>query len=328
MNILCPNCQKPLTVPEQFAGQLMRCPMCAGTFTVPGLPAAPPPPAGPDTIPFHPSEAPPPPPPAPPPPAPPEPAKKDESILELPSAPTPAPSPPPPGDYTRTYSMWVSPKVLQFVAPAAMLLIFILTFFPWVGLYPGGIMAVRQSAWGAAFGSYTADDDIGPRWGKEGEPDEPGVSVMMIFYVLLLVPFLLLTVALLLPTFLPLKLPPNIANLLPWRWGVAAALQLILLFFLVLQLLFGFSLESKYIEKVNERYNKMQENIKKHDGGSKEKKGAEVARGEFMSYLERTTWLWLAFWLHVLALVCAALTLLLHQRERLGRPLPEVDLRV
>jgi len=32
MNLLCPNCQKMLTVPEQYAGQLMKCPLCAGTF--------------------------------------------------------------------------------------------------------------------------------------------------------------------------------------------------------------------------------------------------------------------------------------------------------
>ena len=38
MNLLCPNCQKPLTVPEQYAGQPMRCPLCSGTFTVPALP--------------------------------------------------------------------------------------------------------------------------------------------------------------------------------------------------------------------------------------------------------------------------------------------------
>src|SRR5881394_1275726 len=39
MNLLCPNCQKTLTVPEQFAGQLMKCPLCSGTFTVPALPS-------------------------------------------------------------------------------------------------------------------------------------------------------------------------------------------------------------------------------------------------------------------------------------------------
>ena len=47
MNLLCPNCQKPLTVPEQYAGQPMRCPLCAGTFTVPALPQTPAPPPAP-----------------------------------------------------------------------------------------------------------------------------------------------------------------------------------------------------------------------------------------------------------------------------------------
>src|SRR5438128_387044 len=39
MNLLCPNCGKMLTVQEQYAGQMMKCPLCAGTFTVPALPA-------------------------------------------------------------------------------------------------------------------------------------------------------------------------------------------------------------------------------------------------------------------------------------------------
>ena len=38
MNLLCPNCQKMLTVPEQYAGQLMKCPLCSNNFTVPALP--------------------------------------------------------------------------------------------------------------------------------------------------------------------------------------------------------------------------------------------------------------------------------------------------
>ncbi len=68
MNLLCPNCQKMLTVPEQYAGQMMKCPLCAGTFTVPGLPAAaaPPPPPPVETIPFQSDPMPPPPPPPPP----------------------------------------------------------------------------------------------------------------------------------------------------------------------------------------------------------------------------------------------------------------------
>src|SRR6516162_9166111 len=39
MELLCPNCQKKLTVPEQYAGQIMRCPLCQGTFNVPAIPS-------------------------------------------------------------------------------------------------------------------------------------------------------------------------------------------------------------------------------------------------------------------------------------------------
>src|ERR1700730_17866743 len=97
MNLLCPNCQKPLSVPEQYAGQPMRCPLCNGTFTVPALPqtSAPPPPpspeprlapsGAPDVYGLKaPGAAPPPPPP-------------DLDMPELPPSPvTGAPPPPPP----------------------------------------------------------------------------------------------------------------------------------------------------------------------------------------------------------------------------------------
>src|SRR5205807_2326346 len=60
MDFLCPSCQKMLTVPDQYAGTLMKCPLCQNTFQAPALPAKPPPleAAGPAT--------PPTPPPAPP----------------------------------------------------------------------------------------------------------------------------------------------------------------------------------------------------------------------------------------------------------------------
>ncbi len=66
MNLLCPNCRKLLTVPDQSAGQRMRCPLCSGEFTVPALPQAPgatPPPSTfpPASTPAPPTSAPPPP---------------------------------------------------------------------------------------------------------------------------------------------------------------------------------------------------------------------------------------------------------------------------
>src|SRR5258707_6610778 len=41
MKLICPSCQKELTVPDQYAGQVMKCPLCAGNFTAPTLPQAP-----------------------------------------------------------------------------------------------------------------------------------------------------------------------------------------------------------------------------------------------------------------------------------------------
>src|SRR5260370_38853296 len=40
MNLLCPNCQTMLSVPEQNAGQLMKCQNCNKYFSVPALPKA------------------------------------------------------------------------------------------------------------------------------------------------------------------------------------------------------------------------------------------------------------------------------------------------
>src|SRR5947209_2379435 len=168
MNLLCPNCQKPLTVPEQYAGQPMRCPLCSGTFTVPALPtpAAPAAPIAP---------MPPPPPssvatvapadtygfkePVPPPTSPAPAAPAADLAFEQMSSPSRAPSAitggapsasrqsfteaqptypstPTPEGYQRKYTVWFSPKHLQYVAPIAVFLVFILTFFPWVGVYP------------------------------------------------------------------------------------------------------------------------------------------------------------------------------------------------
>src|SRR5438034_1070971 len=41
MELLCPSCQKKLTIPDQYAGQLMKCPLCTQTFTAPALPPTP-----------------------------------------------------------------------------------------------------------------------------------------------------------------------------------------------------------------------------------------------------------------------------------------------
>ena len=91
MNLLCPNCQKPLTVPDQYAGQPMRCPLCQGTFAVAAPPVAANPPQ---------QRAAPPAPPAQPSPPVPAPVVQQPAPRPAPPAIT-APPPPPPAPSRR-----------------------------------------------------------------------------------------------------------------------------------------------------------------------------------------------------------------------------------
>src|SRR5262249_48551463 len=152
---------------------------------------------------------------------------------------------------------WFSPRVLEWVAPAALVLVFVLLFFSWVGIYPGGVPALTQTAWQAAFGSYSADPDVEHLTPIKEEPDKPGASVLMIFYVLLFLPVLVLTVGCLALNFVKVKLPPAVEQLLPWRRGIVAAANLFLFIFLGLQLALGFSLESRTRELIDKRVAEM-----------------------------------------------------------------------
>src|SRR5205807_9964287 len=64
-----------------------------------------------------------------------------EPIWDAEERPTSRPAPPPPPrpseGHASRFSIWFSPRVLPWVVVGAVLLAFLLTFFPWVGLYPG-----------------------------------------------------------------------------------------------------------------------------------------------------------------------------------------------
>lgn len=339
MNLLCPLCQKMLTVDEKFAGQVMKCPHCAGTFTVPNLPGAPAPPPAPPAPAAHPAPA------APDvyavaPPTDVAPAAPASGVTppvrEEPASSTtspvvkdvPPPSQPSTAGYQRVFTVTFSPKVLMFVPPVAIVLIFFFQFLPWVGVYPGGVPAVTQSAWGAAFGGYTEDPDmrtvfkIPTEEEIKKDPDKvkdirSGVNVLTIFYLLLFLPTLVVTVGCLALNYTHINLPKGLTPLLPWRWGIVAAANLLLFLFLALQILLGFSLENK----VRESYDAG--TPKKETMNTVEQKVAEATHGMHLAYLHRTVWLRLTVWLHVLAILCAALVFWSGRHE--NRPPPRMD---
>ncbi len=204
------------------------------------------------------------------------------------------PTTPVPEGYARRFTIWFSPKYLQYVAPVALFLVLVLTFFPWVGMWFGP-MGGGQNAWQAAFGMIGAD--------KEGGP---GVAVLLIFYLLLFIPTFLITIGCLVLSLLPAhSVPPAIHVIMPWRWGIAAALNLVVFLFLCLQLVLRFPLENFFYA---------------HPPG--DFSGPEQALASLA--VSRTIWLDFAVLFHILTIAGAGLTFWVLRRG--PRPAPRLDL--
>ena len=245
MEFLCPSCQKMLTVPDQYAGTKMKCPLCSAAFTAPSLPSHASTPTGPGPFP----------PPSPPAPSVPLPPPMSSDRTTPPSLPT--------GEYRRRVGLSLNPRVIQWIAPAALVLVFLLQlFFSWVGMYPGGHPVAAQGAWTSAFGYYSSAID--PLWQKLPEVNHavPAVTLqekrddgklydvwpewnpLMVLYLLLFLAALVVVVVVALLPLITLKLPPIVDQLKPWRWPIAAAVALVPFLVLTLQLLLNFGLES------------------------------------------------------------------------------------
>lgn len=149
MEIQCPSCQKRLSIGDQFANQLVKCPACNGVFMAPALAAAPVAPAlpvtaaQPDILPFT-NDAPPP-----------RPAEAATFSPQLPKG------PPPPkyfveeeptgpiGEYTKTSTCHLRPDIVRWIAPVSLTLIFVVSFLNWLNV---GFPPVGRSLWELAFG--------------------------------------------------------------------------------------------------------------------------------------------------------------------------------
>jgi hypothetical protein len=310
MELLCPSCQRRLTIPDQYAGQPMKCPMCNNAFTAPALAPVP----GAATY-------------TPPPPAPPPAPSGDALAAGAPPQAAPAPLPPP-GDYIAHKSIWFSPRVLPWVVLGALLLVFILSFFPWDRTLGDAFgehnSIISQSAWQAAFGSYSVYPAPADKEKKElpAELQTPGgVNILILFYVLLLILLLLVTAAAVVVDVIQAPLPPAVQQLLPWRWAAVAGLTALTFVLLVLQLLLGFRMENALARNVDYGVDKMLERSSKES----DKEQAAAARTAARTFgHHRSTFLTLALLLHLAALLCSVPLFLGDPRR--GRPIPRLDL--
>jgi hypothetical protein len=375
MNLLCPSCQNPLAVPEQYAGQLMKCPLCGNNFTVPALaptpaaaaepslaytsgpspamapeedshdftpielsghippPVSPPPPStdrNHGTYGLTPEAARPAPPPLPPPPprpaAPVAPTAPPAGIRPAPPSP---PRPTAAGGYTHTVATTLHPRSLRLIAPVCLVLVFVLSLFPWVGVYLGGNGIITQNAWGAAFGATSVDTvfDFHEKW-EEKTPaeDKPGPDWLMILFLLFgLIPAVVVGLgAVALPRLMrEFKLPPGLAQIEPWRWLIVSGVTLLALLFLFLQLVTSFSIEAKAHARVARTLAK--ENEKATNNEIKAKWNEIKGNQDYMvAGLRRTVSLRLSFILLLLAAAGAAGAHWLDQRGP-DRPLPRFE---
>jgi hypothetical protein len=163
---------------------------------------------------------------------------------------TAAPPPPAPAGYERTRGFTLSPKALAWVPAACLTLIFLFSFFTWVGSYADGYTLYSQSAWQTLSGAISVNATVP----ADAIPEETDImqrahtSWWMVPYLLLLVLTLIAAWAeRILGASDRAKLPPHVARLeghvWPWRFAGLVALTAVLLLLLVLQSWRGFGLE-------------------------------------------------------------------------------------
>jgi flagellar basal body-associated protein FliL len=224
--------------------------------------------------------------------------------------------------YAHSATVWISPRVLRWVAPVAVVALVVLLFLPWTGVYPGGHRVYSQNAFQTIWGGVSVDP-VGAEALDHVKPyDKVGANRWMLLYTLLV---LLALVMVLAPLWLTSSrvqtLRPIVRSLWRWRLELLGAVALAAFVLLMIQLWTGFGLEAAVAaqaarplasELAAAKTPAERETAKIHQG---------LAVGPFS--LGRTLWLHLAVFGHVLLLAGLGLQLWLVWRGT--RPLPRID---
>jgi hypothetical protein len=127
-----------------------------------------------------------------------------------------------PGDYRRQYTIWISPRVVPWIAPVGLALIFLLFFFYWRSL-PTVVEEAKRD--------YSISDATIP-------PSQIGWAKIfsngwLILFFLCYLLTLVSVVGLLLLNFKVIAPPPQLKRVLPWRSAIVGGLALLGFLFLV-----------------------------------------------------------------------------------------------
>jgi hypothetical protein len=308
MRLICPHCQVTVTVPESAAGAPTPCPQCGQSIKPPALTgaaidAAPEPTA-------------------------PQPVTPASRVAPAPgglTAQTPVAHAPGSPAGAPWLHLTLRRDVAHWLAPAALVVAFLLTFFTWVAVAPNGTRIYTQNAWQAAFGGTFTTDLVGDRvMQAEAELNAHRSSnVWLIFYLLLLIPTAALAVADRAFARNPASVPDIIRTVWPHRQTVVAGLCAALLIMLFLPLMTGFGLRSAAIAAATPQASAAP--------ATPEPSTAEIAERDLRRDmkvacygLRRTAWLDLALAAQMIAVIGAGMSIWLDRHPTAPDPRVEI----
>lgn len=327
MRLLCPNCQRSIELADSDAGKTVACPICGQSFTTPQMYSAPvspppgyPPPAIPVAAPATPALTPPG-------------NTLTPHVLITPgtegtepaAAPKASTSGAMPAGYTRFRSFPLTGWHTRWLPPIALTLAFLLSFFSWVGLYPGDYGAYVQNGWECLFGFMTSNPGAEEvlKW-ENGLNDklEHHPSLWLIPYFLILIPCMILAWLVVLQESIGFQIPFYLRRQWARRHSVLAAAAVVLLLFLTLQWTVGFGLYHAAQDVVETQYSKEPQ----EPSNEVMKRKIKIGRDMGERNLRTTMWLRLSLLLHLLAATGIALDMAIAVRGK--RPVPRIGIAV
>jgi hypothetical protein len=218
-------------------------------------------------------------------------------------------------------------RIFDWIPVASFILILFLTLFTWVRYAPGGYTLYSQNAWQAAFNGGSADTDGLDLYARVyDDKDTPALEKQLNMNGLTLVYLFLLFVSIgvavacaaypLVRPHVSMKIPPQVELFLPWRGALVVLLGLAGIFFLTLQVMFAFSLESKLKDRFEKRQERAEKNIKEAPEKDRRdlRKQLEIEDAVQRDSLRRSNAFTLVYLLQLLALVSSGIGLWLTVR--------------
>ncbi len=215
----------------------------------------------------------------------------------------------------------IEQNVVRWIPALALTVIFILSFFSWVGIFPGGYSAYTQNGWQGLFAGLSedavAEDEL--KYGSDLR-DRLKSSWFLLPYVLLLLPTLVLAWMGPILTFAKPKLPSIIEKILQYRSSLLAVLAFFMLVALAVQWSRGFGLEHAVYSKIDEQAAESKAAANSPDKLQRWEMKYDSHLGTYN--LRTTTALRFVFWLQVLVLIAVAIEAGLQLRG--NKPAPRV----